>query len=196
MSALSLRLPHSLHERARTLARLEGISINHLISTLLAEKKSALPTEEYFRERGQRASRARFLAALAKVPDVDPEDHDKLRAATASKRRRATRGHSVAQKNNGRVFPSRRQVSRGSLQCLSCVAASGGSIKLEHLETIEPYVFHFTYVRKHFLMFSQLRKHEKSRSPLIDRAVSGGSAKQTSQRRQAHRVLFVSHASA
>ena len=98
MSALSLRLPHSLHERARTLARREGISINQLISTALAEKISALLTEEYFRERRQRASRAKFLAALAKVPNVEPEDHDKLAGSTASKRRRVTRGHSVARK--------------------------------------------------------------------------------------------------
>jgi hypothetical protein len=92
MSALSLRLPHSLHERARTLARREGISINQLISTALAEKMSALLTEEYFRERGQRASRAKFLAALAKVPDVEPEEQDKLDGSTVSKKRRATRG--------------------------------------------------------------------------------------------------------
>ena len=98
MSALSLRLPHSLHERARTLARREGISINQLISTALAEKMSALLTEEYFRERGQRASRAKFLAALAKVPDVEPEDHDKLDGSRASKRRHDTRGHPVARK--------------------------------------------------------------------------------------------------
>jgi hypothetical protein len=98
MSALSLRLPHSLHERARTLARREGISINQLISTALAEKMAALLTEEYFRERGQRASRAKFLAALAKVPDVEPEDHDKLESPTGSKRRRATRGQRAARK--------------------------------------------------------------------------------------------------
>ena len=98
MSALSLRLPHSLHERARTLARREGISINQLISTALAEKMAALLTEEYFRERGQRASRAKFLAALAKVPDIEPEDHDKLEGPTVRKRRRATRGHRVARK--------------------------------------------------------------------------------------------------
>ncbi len=38
MSALSLRLPNSLHERARELAEREGISINPLVSTALAEK--------------------------------------------------------------------------------------------------------------------------------------------------------------
>jgi hypothetical protein len=107
MSALSLRLPHSLHERARALARREGISINQLISTALAEKMSALLTEEYFRERGQRASRAKFLAALAKVPDVEPEDHDKLDHSTASKKRRAMRAHPAARKKRRSRFSGR-----------------------------------------------------------------------------------------
>ena len=77
MSALSIRLPNSLHDRARELAHREGISINQLIATALAEKMSALMTEEYF-ERANRGSRSRFAAALAKVPDIDPEPHDRL----------------------------------------------------------------------------------------------------------------------
>jgi hypothetical protein len=106
MSALSLRLPHSLHERARTLARREGISINQLISIALAEKMSALLTEEYFRERGLRASRIKFLAALAKVPDIEPDQHDKLRGSTANTRRGA-RGQPAARKGH------RSRTSRG-----------------------------------------------------------------------------------
>lgn len=98
MSALSLRLPNSLHERARTLARQEGISINQLISTALAEKMAVLLTEEYFTTRKQRASRAKFLAALAKVPDVEPEDYDKLEESKANKRLHSERGHRVVPK--------------------------------------------------------------------------------------------------
>ena len=108
MSALSLRLPHSLHERARTVARREGISVNQLISTALAEKMAALLTEEYFRDRGQRASRAKFLAALAKVPNVEPEDHDKLDERTVNKRLQAKRGRLVArEKGRSRVSGGR-----------------------------------------------------------------------------------------
>ncbi len=47
MSTLSLRLPDSLHETARTLARNEHVSVNQLISTAVAEKISALMTESY-----------------------------------------------------------------------------------------------------------------------------------------------------
>jgi LDH2 family malate/lactate/ureidoglycolate dehydrogenase len=38
MSALSIRLPNSLHVRVRELAAREGISINQLVATALAEK--------------------------------------------------------------------------------------------------------------------------------------------------------------
>jgi hypothetical protein len=35
-------------------------------------------TEEYLQERAQRASRAKYEAALAQVPDVEPDEHDRL----------------------------------------------------------------------------------------------------------------------
>ena len=78
MSALSLRLPNSLHDRARELAEREGISINQLVSTALAEKMAALMTEEYLETRARRGSRSRFLRALAKVPNVAPDPADEL----------------------------------------------------------------------------------------------------------------------
>lgn len=72
MSTLSLRLPESLHERARELARREGVSVNQLIATALAEKISALDTLSYLRDRGAQGSREAYLEALAQVPDVLP----------------------------------------------------------------------------------------------------------------------------
>jgi len=74
MSAISLRLPDSLHKMARKLAREEGVSMNQLITLALAEKMSAIATETYLEERAQRGDRAKFLAAMAKVADVDPPD--------------------------------------------------------------------------------------------------------------------------
>ena len=74
MSTLSIRLPDSLHQHAKRLAAQEGISVNQLISTALAEKLSALTTEDYLAERAQRGSRSAFEAALALVPDVAPDE--------------------------------------------------------------------------------------------------------------------------
>lgn len=87
MSAMSLRLPRSLHEAAKQLAKREGISVNQLIAMALAEKLSALMTVEYLEARAKRGSREKFLAAMAKVPDVDPEPWDRLPFERASDRR-------------------------------------------------------------------------------------------------------------
>ncbi len=78
MSTMSLRLPESLHERARELAKRDGVSINRLIATALAEKVSALDTVEYLESRASRGSRAPFLEVLSQAPEAEPEPGDEL----------------------------------------------------------------------------------------------------------------------
>ena len=73
---MSIRLPDSLHKRLKQMA--EGISMNQFITLAVAEKMSALATVEYLKERAKRGSRQRFEAVLANVPDVEPEEYDKL----------------------------------------------------------------------------------------------------------------------
>jgi len=87
VGALSLRLPESLHRKLGELAEKEGISINQLITSAVAEKMSALMTEEYLAARAKRASRSRFEAVLAKVPDVEPEEFDRLPPAYKTRKR-------------------------------------------------------------------------------------------------------------
>lgn len=78
MSTISLRLPTSLHGSLRDLAKRESISINQLATLALAEKVSALLTEEYLSARAGRGDRAKFERALAKVADVEPDAEDRL----------------------------------------------------------------------------------------------------------------------
>lgn len=78
MSTISLRLPESLHKQLKELAKREGVSINQLAVTALAEKMSALMTAEYLEKRGQRASRQAFEEALNKVGDAEPMPEDRL----------------------------------------------------------------------------------------------------------------------
>jgi hypothetical protein len=78
MSTLSLRLPESLHQNVRELAEREGISINQFIATAVAEKMSALLTEELLQERAKRGSKEKYERALARVPDAEPEERDRL----------------------------------------------------------------------------------------------------------------------
>ena len=78
MSAISLRMPESLHQHLRELAKKEGTSINQLITTAVAEKISALSTEDYLAQRAAKGSRAKFEQALSRVADTEPEPYDKL----------------------------------------------------------------------------------------------------------------------
>lgn len=80
MSTISLRLPDSLHKQVRKLAEKEKVSINQLITLALAEKLSALTTEEYLEERAKRGNRKKFEHAMAKVPRLRSEEHDRLPA--------------------------------------------------------------------------------------------------------------------
>ena len=78
MSTLSVRLPDSLHKQIKKLAKQEGISMNQFIALAVAEKMSALMTVEYLEQRARRGSREKYDAVLAKVPDVEPEEYDRL----------------------------------------------------------------------------------------------------------------------
>ena len=78
MSTLHLTLPPSLHAQAQAYASKEGISINEFIMLAVAEKLATLSTADYLAERAKRGSREKLLAVLAKAPDVEPEDYDKL----------------------------------------------------------------------------------------------------------------------
>jgi hypothetical protein len=78
MSAINLRLPESIHEAVRELAAKENVSINQFIAVALAEKISALMTEDYLKERAKRGSREKFEAALSQVADIEPVEGDEL----------------------------------------------------------------------------------------------------------------------
>jgi hypothetical protein len=75
----TLRLQPSLIKEARKLAESEGVALNHLINVALAEKLSALRTEEYFQERIRRADRAETLRILERTGSGNsPMEGDEL----------------------------------------------------------------------------------------------------------------------
>ena len=78
MSTLSLRLANSLHDEVKHLAKKEGISINQFIASAVAEKMSALMTENYLVERSKKGNKKAFLQAMSKVPSSEPDANDKL----------------------------------------------------------------------------------------------------------------------
>jgi hypothetical protein len=91
MSTLSVRLLNSLHKQLRECARREGTSTNQLINSAVAEKLSALMTEDYLAARAKRGSRRKFEAVLRTVPDVEPSGNDRLPDAKPRVQRRSAR---------------------------------------------------------------------------------------------------------
>ncbi len=66
-SNVALRLQTSLFEEAKRIAQTEGVALNQLINVAVAEKISALRTEDYFRERSERADVARAQQILKRA---------------------------------------------------------------------------------------------------------------------------------
>jgi hypothetical protein len=66
-SNFALRLQPSLMEEARKVAKAEGVAVNQLINVAVAEKVSALRTEDFFAERGRRADVGKALRILKRA---------------------------------------------------------------------------------------------------------------------------------
>src|SRR6266478_5587708 len=71
-SNFALRVPPTLLAEARKAAESEGVALNQLITLALAEKGSAMRTEEYFEERARRADPTRVSRILARVGKGNP----------------------------------------------------------------------------------------------------------------------------
>jgi hypothetical protein len=84
-------------EEVRRAAELEGVALNQLINVAVAEKISALRTEEYFRERAQRANRSETLRVLARSGrDNKPMSGDELPKGKKEVRRKTKKESSAA----------------------------------------------------------------------------------------------------
>ena len=78
MGRISLRLPDSIHRRIKEIARREGVSINQFISSAVAEKVSALLTEEVLAARAAKAKKGGLKRVLDRVPDCPPIEGDEI----------------------------------------------------------------------------------------------------------------------
>jgi hypothetical protein len=75
---LTLRLPDSIHRHIKEIARREGVSINQFISSAVAEKVSAIMTEEVLEARAKKAKKGTLKRVLDKVPDRPPVQGDEV----------------------------------------------------------------------------------------------------------------------
>ena len=78
MSAITIEVPESLFEKLKEVAARDHSTPEQFALLALAEKLSSVMTVEYLEERAKRAKLERFEQLLAKVPDVEPEESDRL----------------------------------------------------------------------------------------------------------------------
>ncbi len=78
MSALSLRLPDSVHRYIKEIAKREGVSINQFISSAVSEKISAILTDELLSKRARQGKIDDLKKLLEKTPDRPPMPGDEI----------------------------------------------------------------------------------------------------------------------
>ncbi len=78
MTIVQTKIPDSILRQAKKFAERENISLEQVISLCLAHSLGVWTAESLVSERATRGSRERFLEFMSKVPDVEPEEHDRL----------------------------------------------------------------------------------------------------------------------
>jgi uncharacterized protein (DUF1778 family) len=72
MTALTIRLPDSVHRKIKELAAGDGVSVNQFIASAAAEKMASVMTLDWLRAQASQGRREDFLALLDAAPDVLP----------------------------------------------------------------------------------------------------------------------------
>jgi len=75
---IQTELPDLIYQRAVEIAQREHISLDQLIALAVAGQVAAVNTRDSMEERAKRGNWAGFDRFMAKVPDVEPEPHDRL----------------------------------------------------------------------------------------------------------------------
>ncbi|MFZ4629716.1 MAG: toxin-antitoxin system HicB family antitoxin [Blastocatellia bacterium] len=78
MSSITIDVPESLFGKLQEVTTKDKVTPEQFALLAIAEKLSSLMTVEYLEERAKRAKIERFEQLLAKVPDVEPEENDRL----------------------------------------------------------------------------------------------------------------------
>lgn len=77
-STYPLRLPKSLKTEVARIAKRDGISVNQFIAMAVAEKVSALETEQFFIERAGHADLDAFRKLLRRAGGEPPSHGDEV----------------------------------------------------------------------------------------------------------------------
>lgn len=75
---VSADIPDVLYQQLESFAQREQIPMDGLVAIALSSQISAWLTKDYLEERARRGSWDAFERVLAKVPDVEPDEIDRL----------------------------------------------------------------------------------------------------------------------
>lgn len=78
MTTFPLRLPEHVLDQARAAAQEERVSINQMLTALIAEGIGHRRALKTIRDRADRADSDAALAILDRAPDVSPDENDEL----------------------------------------------------------------------------------------------------------------------
>jgi hypothetical protein len=73
--SVNVSIPEDLYRKAAEIAREKRVSVDEIFVAAFVEQLAA---SERFRERAARGERQKFLDVLGKVPDIDPDEHDRF----------------------------------------------------------------------------------------------------------------------
>jgi hypothetical protein len=75
-AVIQLRLPHSIKAAVMRLAKEDGVSMNQMIATAVAEKVAVLEAATFFEERSKKADYVAFDRIMNRRGGASPRDGD------------------------------------------------------------------------------------------------------------------------
>ena len=78
MTALTVRLPNSVHQKVKELALRDEISVNQFIAAAVSEKMASVMTLDYLKLEAVKSSRSDFDYFLSLVPNVPAMEGDEM----------------------------------------------------------------------------------------------------------------------
>lgn len=78
MTALTVRLPNSVHQKVKELALRDDISVNQFIAAAVSEKMASVMTLDYLKSEAAQGKRSDFDRYMNAIPDAPVAQGDEL----------------------------------------------------------------------------------------------------------------------
>ncbi len=78
MTALTIRLPNSVHQKIKELAARDNISVNQFIASAAAEKMASVMTLDHLKSEAAKGKRGDFERYMSSVPDSPVQPGDEI----------------------------------------------------------------------------------------------------------------------